>query len=249
MGSFGENLRRERELRGVTLAELANATKINPRYLRALEEDQFEILPSGVFGRGFVRSIARYLNLDEKHWAGEFATAANQPPETLARYAPPRLKRPSSRTRRSFVLLLMIFGVGAYLVHDLRLQGAAGASTPASAAESTPAPSERDATALPVTPAAGAGNLRASSGDLNLQIDIIDDAWLQVNIDNQTEYEGLMKAGDTRTFRAARQIELVTGNASAVVLTLNSETLAPLGSPGERKTVVLTAADLRYSTP
>lgn len=249
MGSFGENLRRERELRGVTLAELANATKINPRYLRALEEDQYEILPGGIFGRGFVRSIARYLNLDEKHWAGEFATAANQPPETLARYAPPRLRGPSSRTRRSFVLLLMIFGVGAYLVHDLRLQGAARASAPANAAESTPAPSEADATVPVLTPVANTGTLKASSGELNLQIDIIDDAWLQVNVDNQTEYEGLMKAGDTRTFRAARQIELVTGNASAVVLTLNSETLAPLGSPGERKKVVLTAADLRHSTP
>jgi cytoskeletal protein RodZ len=249
MESFGENLRRERELRGVTLAELANATKINPRYLRALEEDQFEILPSGVFGRGFVRSIARYLNLDEKHWAGEFATAANQPPETLARYAPPRLKGHSSRARRSFVLLLIIFGLGAYLVHDLRLQGAAGTPTPASAAESTPAPLEPDASVPPLIPVGNIGTLKASSGELNLQIDIIDDAWLQVNIDDQTEYEGVMKAGDTRTFRAARQIELVTGNASAVVLTLNSETLAPLGSPGERKKVILTAADLRLAAP
>lgn len=249
MESFGENLRRERELRGVTLAELANATKINPRYLRALEEDQFDVLPSGVFGRGFVRSIARYLSLDEKHWAAEFATAANQPPETLARYAPPRLKGPSSRTGLSFVLLLMIFGLGAYLVHDFRLNGAAGVSTPASAAANTPAPVESDASAPSLIPVGDTGTLRASSGELNLQIDIIDDAWLQVNIDDQTEYEGLMKAGDTRTFRAARQIELVTGNASAVVLTLNSETLAPLGSPGERKKVILTAADLRHSTP
>jgi cytoskeletal protein RodZ len=252
MGSFGENLRRERELRGVTLAELANATKINPRYLRALEEDQYETLPGGIFGRGFVRSIARYMNLDENHWVGAYATAANQPPETLSRYAPPRLKGPSSRARWSFVLLLMIFGGGAYLVHDLnlRLQETAGASAPSKPAVTAPEASQAGAVdPAPTTVSDSGAALKASSGKLNLQIDIIDDAWLQVNVDGRTEYEGLMQAGDMRSFRAARQIELVTGNASAVVLTLNSETLAPLGSPGERKTVVLTAADLGRPAP
>lgn len=235
MGSFGENLRRERELRGVTLAELANATKISLRYLRAIEDDQFSVLPGGIFGRGFVRSIARHMKLDEEHWVAEFARAANQPPETLARYAPPRLPRPSGRTRWSLALLLVIFAVGAYVVHDLRVQGAAIPSPGPATEASSPA----------LTPTSSTSASRRPSGELTLQIDIIDDAWLQVNVDGKTQYEGSMRAGDTRTFRAAHQIELVTGNASAVVLTLNSETLAPLGNPGERKKVVLTAADLR----
>jgi len=239
MGSFGENLRRERELRGVTLAELANATKISSRYLRAIEEDQFSILPGGIFGRGFVRSIARHMKLDDEHWVAEFARAANQPPETLARYAPPRLPSPSSRARWSLALLLVLFAAGAYVVHELRVQGAA--NSPPSPATEVAAPA--------LTPASSAPGSRRASGDLMLQIDIIDNAWLQVNVDGKTEYEGSMRAGDTRTFRAAHQIELVTGNASAVVLTLNSETLAPLGSPGERKKVVLTAADLRAPSP
>ena len=47
--SFGENLRRERELRGIELRDIADATKISMRFLQALEQDRPEILPGGIF--------------------------------------------------------------------------------------------------------------------------------------------------------------------------------------------------------
>jgi len=268
MGSFGENLRRERELRGATLPEIANATKIAIRYLQALEEDQFDLLPGGIFNRGFVRAVARYLKLDENHWVSEFVRAAHEPPEIQARFAPPRPPQPaaSHRARWSFALLLVLFGVGAYLIHDLRLQQAAEASIPAvrtaaPAAASATVPEPEPETPPPTKPASAprptspapltlASNPKtvspvAAGGDLRLQIDVIEDAWIEVIVDGVPDYEGLMQAGATRNFHGTRQIELITGNASAVVLTLNSETLAPLGNPGERKKVVLTAKDLR----
>ena len=65
MPSFGEQLRRERELRKVSLEEIAEATKISVRYLRALEENDFSQLPGGVFDRGFVRAYAQFVGLDE----------------------------------------------------------------------------------------------------------------------------------------------------------------------------------------
>jgi cytoskeletal protein RodZ len=269
MDSFGGNLRRERELRGATLAELSNATKIHIRYLQALEEDQFDLLPGGLFGRGFVRAVARYLKLDEKHWVSEFVRAADQPPEVVARYssAPPP-SGSSHRTKWSFALLVVVFGVGAYLIHDLRLQRAAEASPPDTPpVMSVPAPEpEKSANAeipepvvteplpvasSPATPAASTDTIEppAKPTELRLQVDVIDDAWVKIAVDGQPDFEGLMKAGATRSFRGTQQIELVTGNASAVVLTLNSETLPPLGNPGERKTVLLTAKDLKPSTP
>jgi cytoskeletal protein RodZ len=269
MGCFGENLRRERELRGATLPEIANATKIPLHYLQALEDDQFHRLPGGIFNRGFVRAVARYLKLDENHWVREFVRAAHEPPEIQARYAPPRAlpSGSSRRARWSFALLVVIFGVGAYVIHDLRLQQAAEASIPAVrpaaplTAAVTPPPSEAEvppptkpasqpplaASPAPLTLASSppTANPVPTTGDLRLQIDVVEDAWIQVIVDGQPNFEGLMKTGSTRNFHGTGQIELVTGNASAVVLTLNSETLAPLGNPGERKKVVLTAKDLR----
>lgn len=66
MASFGEQLKRERKLRKVTLDEIAEATKISVRYLRALEGNDFSQLPGGVFDRGFVRAYAQFVGLDEE---------------------------------------------------------------------------------------------------------------------------------------------------------------------------------------
>ena len=76
MGSFGEKLRRERELRGVALDDIAGATKIGTRMLRALEEEHFEILPGGIFNKGFVRAYAKYLGLNEDEAVADYLAAA-----------------------------------------------------------------------------------------------------------------------------------------------------------------------------
>lgn len=64
MASFGEELKRERELRGISLKEIAEATKISIRFLEALEQDKFDMLPGGVFNRGFIRAYARFIGVD-----------------------------------------------------------------------------------------------------------------------------------------------------------------------------------------
>src|SRR5271168_425975 len=71
-GTFGERLKREREMREVSLKEVTSATRIGPRFLEALENEEWEKLPGGVFNRGFVRSIARYLGLDEENLLAEY---------------------------------------------------------------------------------------------------------------------------------------------------------------------------------
>jgi cytoskeletal protein RodZ len=75
MAAFGENLRRERDLRGVSLAEISQATKIGARLLDAIETERFDRLPGGVFNVAFVRQYARYLGLDEDKIVAEFLSA------------------------------------------------------------------------------------------------------------------------------------------------------------------------------
>ncbi len=62
--SVGEFLKRERELRQITLREVAEGTKISIRRLKSIEADQFEDLPAEVFVRGFIRSYADYIGID-----------------------------------------------------------------------------------------------------------------------------------------------------------------------------------------
>lgn len=78
MGSFGEKLKREREMRAITLEEIAEATKIGTRSLRALEEEHFDQLPGGIFNKGFVRAYAKFLGIDEEQAVADYMTATNE---------------------------------------------------------------------------------------------------------------------------------------------------------------------------
>src|ERR1700675_2320190 len=79
-GTFGESLKREREMRGVSLDEISAATRIAVRFLTAIENEQWDQLPGGVFNRGFVRAVAHYLGLDEENIVAEYALAAEDRP-------------------------------------------------------------------------------------------------------------------------------------------------------------------------
>ena len=77
MASFGERLKREREMRNVSLEEIAESTKIGKRNLLALETEEFNKLPGGIFNKGFVRAYAKYLGLDEDQAVTDFLAAEN----------------------------------------------------------------------------------------------------------------------------------------------------------------------------
>src|SRR5207302_5950914 len=76
LASFGEELRREREIRGISLKEIADATKISKRFLDAIERNDHRTLPAPVFTRRFVREYARYLGLSAEEIVNRYNFAA-----------------------------------------------------------------------------------------------------------------------------------------------------------------------------
>jgi cytoskeleton protein RodZ len=103
--SFGARLKREREQRKITLDDISISTKIAPRFLLALEEEQFDQLPGGIFNKGFVRAYARHLGLDENQAIADFV-AASQPslpeiPQEAPELAAMAVRVPEARSRRS----------------------------------------------------------------------------------------------------------------------------------------------------
>src|ERR1043166_598225 len=76
LASFGEELRREREIRGISLKEIADATKISKRFLQAIQRNDHPTLPAPVFTRGFVREYAKYLGLNVDEIVNRYNYAA-----------------------------------------------------------------------------------------------------------------------------------------------------------------------------
>ena len=108
---FGEHLKRERELRGVSLDEIAAATRIKTSFLEALENGRWDELPGGAFNRGFVRATAHFLGLDEDGMVAEYAletggeSQAKAPPQPSG--AMPRDYRPALIAVSALLLLLI----------------------------------------------------------------------------------------------------------------------------------------------
>lgn len=164
MESFGSRLKREREKRKITLDDISVATKIAPRFLIALESDQFDQLPGGIFNKGFVRSYARHLGLDENQTIADFvAASAPVVPQAPLEEAPVLASLadhvPKSRIKSKtatdglpwgmFALALLVFAVGFALwgfhSRDKSARRIAVVSTPVTASSNAPAPSSVEA--------------------------------------------------------------------------------------------------------
>jgi cytoskeleton protein RodZ len=70
--AFGQELQQERERRDISLASIAEGTKVPQRHLLALEMERFDQLPGGIFAKGIVRSYCRHLGLNEEEWLHRF---------------------------------------------------------------------------------------------------------------------------------------------------------------------------------
>ncbi len=137
---FGDELRRERESRGIALQAISDSTKISGRHLAALEQEQFERLPGGVFNKGIVRGYARVVGLDEHLWVDRYLSAyqrsglVKQDDTEWVEFAENVVKnrktegdRPGLRLRWAGVLLLvtLIAGLGWFVYNYVREKSSA----------------------------------------------------------------------------------------------------------------------------
>jgi transcriptional regulator with XRE-family HTH domain len=97
MGDLGERLKREREARGVSLRAIAEKTRIGVRFLKAIEEEEFDQLPGGIFNKSFIQQYAQLLGLDEKQAVRDYLRATEKARETQhPQQPPPRSSSPSA---------------------------------------------------------------------------------------------------------------------------------------------------------
>lgn len=162
MGSFGDRLRREREMRGVTLDEISASTKIARRHLEALESENFDTLPGGIFNRGFVRSYARFLGIDEEQAVADYNEASgeqSQPEPSFPLDIPepqPQLNPRRSSLPLLLALLALVIVLGIFWARSKR-QPEANENPPASSPTGSPpaaTPDVTPASAAPQQPAA-----------------------------------------------------------------------------------------------
>jgi cytoskeleton protein RodZ len=175
VGDFGGKLRDARERRGISLRQIANATKISITALEALERNDISRLPGGIFSRAFVRSYAVEVGLDPEATIHEFIAQFPNDPVTAGHPTSDRVEdheavESERRTAGTFLWLAVVsIPVAATLIYFAtagRRQNGAGASEPGARERSieTPTPpssqpkfSEDPQPAASAPPSAAAG--------------------------------------------------------------------------------------------
>jgi cytoskeletal protein RodZ len=238
MTSFGASLRRERELRGVTLQEIAASTKIGVGMLQAIEDDRLDKLPQGLFVRGFVREYARFLGLDEVKILNELSFHAPAPP--VADHAVgERGRRVSSRLAARLVngglatgvlvgvvALIMSPGISRRESVSASLPPVDGAATPARPIATPPA-----ATALPAAGASSASSVLPQP--LQLTLTATEDCWIGLDVGGDRVENRVLKKGESFSITARQNASLAVGNAGGLLVAIDSGPPRPLGNRGE----------------
>ena len=259
---FGDHLRREREMRGVSLDEICVATRISTRFLEALEGEHWEVLPGGVFNRGFVRAVSRFLGLDEEGMVAEYAMAMSEQNPAPAWSRPPIPQPTEERNWLVWVLVaavLIVAGAGwfGWRIHarnkarQISARNAAAAAIASSPITSIPAAGPTDvnspdsgasgATASPVSLAPG----QSIDGSLELKIEASKTTLVNVEADGLPLFNGEIAASQSRVFYAQTEFQIGARDAGALALHLNDQPIPPIGSSGNPGKVTLTRSDLK----
>lgn len=261
--SFGEELRRERVVREISLDEISQATKISIRLLTALEQGDLSKLPAPTFTRGFIRAYAKHLGIDPEEKVNAYlADLAGGSPDAPSRKVP----RPRSRFWRGrratagtivggVAGILVVLGLIANPQRNASRKPLARVAAPAApvafknvGVSSEPTPAIRqESPALPADAlaktAASPASLAVPPGKVSLVLEFDDDSWMELDADGLTVFSGVLKRGERKSFEAQQGFRLTLGNAGAVRVTVDGHALARLGQSGE------VVRDLRLPSP
>jgi cytoskeletal protein RodZ len=199
-------LRRERELRQVSLREISDETKIGIRYLEALEEDHFDILPGTVFAKGFLRQYARYVGLDGDEVVNSYLNAQSGPggEESAFAFREGRRRRGEWLTGAllASALVVLLAAVAALAFYAERSAEGPGESTPPAVARRT-RPADPSSTA----PAEPAERLSGESR-LTVTLDFDGQCWVEAVVDGERALSELRVQGESLTLEARETVEL-----------------------------------------
>ena len=253
MEGIGGILRDARERNNATFEQIEDATKIKKRYLQALEREEWDQTPDIVYAKGFLRTYARYLGLDEQSLCDLFEiSVAGREGQAGAGYGigsasdgkPSKGKEKKRKREQKEVdlhnkpkikmiyilcflsIAVLLFCVWAYQNYHL---DESEADRPPTAPIIQPQPPVVVAPLPEPEPEPEPVILTS----ILLKMEATQACWLRLRNKGELVYENTMRPGDILEFPEMEKIELRLGNAGGVILTLNGLELPLQGSSGQ----------------
>lgn len=267
MFEIGPALREARERRGLAFGDVEADTAIRTRYIRALEEEQFHVLPGPTYTKGFLRAYADYLGLDGQLFIDEFNSRHHdaRAPQEQPIASQPR-SRPHHRRQRRESSLVMIVLAAIVAVSALVLLATTFPNAPAAPYPDSTTP--RGGTTTPTTTSGSDGqtthknHVSPERPRLTVALVLSSSTWVRVTTRSSngpgvvtsrgTDLgQGLLVdpavTGSSRVvFTVRAPIFLRLGNPSAVTLTVNGKTVAlPARASSKSVIRIVSGSDVR----
>ena len=221
MFEIGSSLREARLRQGLEFPEIEQATKIRAKHLKALEDEQFELLPAETYVKGFLRTYSEYLGLDGQLYVDEFNsryTIGEDDPPPIARKSVGRAQHRVD-SRRVLLVVLGIAGLTALVIAAVQSGGSNGEApvpraneTPSSNQPPPPPPRQRE---KPAAPRRATLVLTADPGA----------SWIEVHVGTAAGrqlFQGTLEPGQTQRFRA-KKLWLNVGQPGSLTWKLNGK--------------------------
>lgn len=236
--TVGQRLRAAREQRGLSIEEAADRSRVGASFLRALEGDDYRLLPDELYLVGFLRDYARFLGLDPRGLDTDFRNQIRRPPLPLT--AAPAARGPARRRRggrRISPDLLIVGGALLLLVPGffilLSLLSRWTDQPPPPVVVRPAAPPAAVPAARPMPPAQPPPREEpAAASDNRLVIRARELTWLTIRVDRGPVREMLLRAGEAEQWTGTT-FRMTIGNAGGIQVLLNGNPLPPLGAHGQ----------------
>ena len=243
MFEIGNSLREARLRQGLDLAEIEQATKIRSRYLRALEEEQFELLPAQTYVKGFLKAYADQLGLDGDLYVEEFNSrfaAEEEPAQHPSRGGAGSSPGPMRFLSSAVLMALTAIGLATVLVVAAWRFGAT--DEPDDIPGLPPAAGQSSKQTTRTQRAQRRSKAVAASRRISLvAVAASGDCWLEIHRGSpagELLYDGTLESGRrTAAFKGTR-LWVTVGAPSNVVLRLNNRRLRLPGSGAPRTLIV-----------
>ena len=252
MFSVGETLQRARLEQELDVATVAARTKINAKYLEAIEADNRGSLPSSFFYKSFVHQYARALSLDTKEIDAEIDRVLSadaplplpgQDNPTRKEVAPVGLSSgfPRSRIYASLAgLILMLAACSGIYGWWYRGQMAPVVTVPVTLPSPQAAPESQPPVARQPAP---------SGTKVLLDLLAHEATWLSVSSDGKPVFSGILAPNQSKTVEGKEYAKMRVGNAAGIEVRLNGKLLGPLGHRGQVLVVVFTGDNFQIMSP
>ncbi|WP_299414223.1 helix-turn-helix domain-containing protein [Acaryochloris sp. IP29b_bin.148] len=238
---IGAHLREARQAQDTSLEEISAKTMIPMRLLAAIEEGRIDSLPEAIYTRGFIRRFGDSVGLNGANLADVFSGQLSHD-QLDAETKTKKRKKPLSRVRGGlrpvhlYVLYIAVIcsaGLGlAYITNPSALTSAGDSPANSGAIDPQPAPSptnpEAQETLSTQPPTTQAANPKTVRVDLTIK----ESSWLEIVVDGEVSYEGILSPGTNKTVVAKKQLVIRAGNAGGVMLAVNKKPAKLMGSPG-----------------